>query len=56
MGTQAAGLCAQRVCNPLVHVIYTRTFFHRQQSATPLGAQAEMPVFGLTEGAITWLD
>jgi hypothetical protein len=45
METQAADLCAQRVCNPLLRVIHMRTFFHWQRSATPLSAQPEMPVF-----------
>ena len=44
VGTQAVGLCAQRVFNPLPHVMHTQPFI-RQRSATPLGAQAKMPVF-----------
>jgi hypothetical protein len=43
-GTQAVGLCAQRVFNPLPHVMQ-RAAFPGQGSATPLGAQAGMPVF-----------
>ena len=43
-GTQAVGLCAQRVFNPLPHVIHMRSL-PRQRSETPLGAQAGMPVF-----------
>ncbi len=44
-GTQAVGLCAQRVFNPLPHVNPHAQPFPRQRSATPLGAQAGMPVF-----------
>jgi hypothetical protein len=43
-GTQAVGLCGQRVFNPLPHVIHMRSL-RRQRSETPLGAQAGMPVF-----------
>ena len=38
-GTQAGGLCAQRVCNPLVHGI-SQAYLFLQRSATSLGAQA----------------
>ena len=41
-GTQAGGLCAQRVCNPLVHGI-SQAYLFLQRSATPLGAQATSP-------------
>ena len=39
LGTQAGGLCAQRVYNPLVHGI-SQAYLFLQRSATPLGAQA----------------
>ena len=39
LGTQAGGLCAQRVCNPLVRGI-SQAYLFLQRSATSLGAQA----------------
>jgi len=39
LGTQAGGLCPQRVCNPLVHGI-SQVYLFLQRSATPLGAEA----------------
>jgi hypothetical protein len=38
-GTQAGGLCAQLVCNPLVRGI-SQAYLFVQRSATSLGAQA----------------
>jgi hypothetical protein len=40
-GTQAGGLCAQRVCNPLVHGI-SQAYLFLQRSATSLGAAARV--------------
>jgi hypothetical protein len=37
-GTQAGALCAQRVCNPLIHGI-SQAYLFLQRSATSLGAQ-----------------
>src|SRR5439155_22952109 len=44
-GTRACGLCAQRVSNPLLHLPDAPYVPREQRSATPLGAQAGMPVF-----------
>src|SRR6266576_7365402 len=44
-GTRACGLCAQRVSNPLLHLLDAPYVPREQRSATPLGAQAGMPVF-----------